>query len=58
MGKACGTCEGEEKCIDNIRKDLKEIAQECIDWIELAQDRDKWWAERCKHRNEPSGFIT
>jgi hypothetical protein len=26
MGKACGTCEGEEKCIDNIRKDLKEIA--------------------------------
>jgi hypothetical protein len=24
--------------------DLKEIAWECVDWIHLAQDRDKWQA--------------
>jgi hypothetical protein len=29
---------------DNIRVDLKEIAWEGVDWIHLAQDRDRWWA--------------
>jgi hypothetical protein len=28
----------------NIRKDLREIAWEDVDWIHLAQDRDKWRA--------------
>jgi hypothetical protein len=29
---------------DNIRMDLREIAYEGVDWIHLAQDRDKWLA--------------
>jgi hypothetical protein len=24
--------------------DIEEVSWECIDWIDLAQDRDKWWA--------------
>jgi hypothetical protein len=27
---------------DNIKMDLKEVEWEDIDWIILAQDRDKW----------------
>jgi hypothetical protein len=27
---------------DNIRKDLREIGWEGVDWIHLAQDRDQW----------------
>jgi hypothetical protein len=27
---------------DNIRKDLREIACEVVDWMHLAQDRDQW----------------
>jgi hypothetical protein len=29
---------------DNIKMDLQEVGCECIDWIELAQDRNRWWA--------------
>jgi hypothetical protein len=29
---------------DNIKKDLKEIGWKGVDWITLAQDRDKWRA--------------
>jgi hypothetical protein len=29
---------------DNIRTDFKEFEWEVVDWIYLAQDRDKWWA--------------
>lgn len=28
----------------NIKLDLKEIGWEGMDWIHLAEDRDKWWA--------------
>ena len=28
----------------NIKVDLKEIRWDVLDWIALAQDRDKWWA--------------
>jgi len=28
---------------DNIN-DLQEVGCEGMDWIELAQDRDRWWA--------------
>ena len=29
---------------DNIKMDLQEVGCECMDLIELAQDRDRWWA--------------
>ena len=29
---------------DNIKMDLKEVGGDCGDWMELAQDRDRWWA--------------
>jgi hypothetical protein len=27
---------------DNIRIDLLEVVCGCVDWMELAQDRDRW----------------
>jgi len=29
---------------DNIKKDLKEVGCGSMGWIELAEDRDRWWA--------------
>jgi hypothetical protein len=29
---------------DNIKMDLKEVGGGCGDWMELAQDRDRWRA--------------
>ena len=29
---------------DNIKMDLQEVGGECEDWMELAQDRDRWRA--------------
>jgi hypothetical protein len=29
---------------DNIKKDLREVRCGCVDWIGLAQDRDRWRA--------------
>jgi hypothetical protein len=28
--------------VDNIRMDLREVGWGGVDWIDLAQDRDKW----------------
>ena len=29
---------------DNIKMDLQEVGGDCEDWMELAQDRDRWRA--------------
>jgi hypothetical protein len=29
---------------DNIKMDLREIGWDCVDWLDLAQDRDQWRA--------------
>ena len=29
---------------DNIKMDLEEAGRGCGDWMELAQDRKRWWA--------------
>ena len=29
---------------DNIKLNLQEMGGGCGDWMELAEDRDKWWA--------------
>jgi hypothetical protein len=29
---------------DNIRMDLREVVCGCVDWMELAQERDRWRA--------------
>jgi hypothetical protein len=29
---------------DNIKMNVREIGWEGVDWINLAQDRDQWWA--------------
>jgi hypothetical protein len=29
---------------DGIRMELREIGWGSVDWIQLAQDRDRWWA--------------
>ena len=30
------------RCVDNIRMDLQEVGCGLVDWIGLAQDRDRW----------------
>ena len=44
------------KCEDNIETDLPEIGYESVDWIDLAQDRDKWRAVVSSVMN-PRGCI-
>ena len=29
---------------DNIKMDLQEVGGGCGDWVDLSQDRDRWWA--------------
>jgi hypothetical protein len=28
--------------VDNIKMDFRELGWDCMDWIDLAQDRDQW----------------
>ena len=41
--------------VDNIRMDLQEVGCGYVDWIGLAQDRDRW--RTLVSGNEPSGSI-
>jgi hypothetical protein len=38
---------------DNIQMDLQEAGGECGEWMELAQDSDRWWALVNMVRNLP-----
>jgi hypothetical protein len=29
---------------DNIKMDLQEVGWDGVDWIDMAKDRDRWWA--------------
>jgi hypothetical protein len=42
--------------VDNIKLDLREIGCSVMDWIDLAQDRDKLLGS-CEHGSEPSDSI-
>jgi hypothetical protein len=39
---------------DNIKMDVREIVWDGMDWIDLAQDRNKG---SCEHGNEPTGLM-
>jgi hypothetical protein len=41
--------------VDNIKMDLREVGWYGRDWIDLAQDSDRWRA--LVNSNEPSGSI-
>jgi hypothetical protein len=53
ISRACGWCGGQKRCIqgygprcaweNNIRMDLQEVKLGGMDWIDLAQDRDRGW---------------
>ena len=34
----------ERRWEDNIKENLQEVGCRCMDWIELGQDKDWWWA--------------
>src|SRR5215469_7267990 len=42
---------------DNIKMDLQEVGGSRGDWMELAQDRNRWRAGTCEYGKEHSGSI-
>jgi hypothetical protein len=32
------------RCVDNMKIDLRDTGWDCLDWIDLAQDRSQWRA--------------
>jgi hypothetical protein len=43
--------------VDSIKIDLREMGWDCMDWIDLAQDKDQEGGS-CEHGDEPSGTST
>jgi len=43
--------------VDNITMDLQEGGCGYMDWIGLAQDRDRWRTHACECGNEPWGSV-
>jgi hypothetical protein len=43
--------------VNNIRMDLQEMGCGGMDWIGLAQDRDRWRTVVSAVMNEPSGSV-
>jgi hypothetical protein len=41
-GKYSVTTKNVRRWTDNIKMVLREIGCDCMDWIDLAQDRDQW----------------
>jgi hypothetical protein len=39
---------------DNIKTDIKEVGWGVTDWVDLVQDRGRWWGS-CECGNEISG---
>jgi hypothetical protein len=39
-----GTGRPRRRWEDNIKMDVQEVGGGCGDWMESAQDRDRWWA--------------
>jgi hypothetical protein len=33
-----------DNVVDNMKIDLKETGWQDMDWIDLSEDRDEWWA--------------
>jgi hypothetical protein len=44
-------CRFRHRKVDNIKTNLREIGWGSMDWIDLAQDRDQWWALVCMVMN-------
>ena len=44
------------RCEDNNKMDLQKVEFGVMDWMELAKERDRWWA-LVNAANEPSGYI-
>jgi hypothetical protein len=42
--------------VDDIKIDQRGIGWDCMDWIDLAKDRDQWGGS-CELGGEPSGSI-
>jgi hypothetical protein len=45
------------RCEDNIKMDVQEVGWRGMDWIDLAQERDRWRAGSRECANEHSGSI-
>jgi hypothetical protein len=49
-------CRHRHRWNDNIKMDLQEVVYEGINWIDVAEDRNRWQGT-CECGNEPSGSI-